>query len=1194
MGTVYEAFDRERGQPVALKKLRHFSPAAFYLIKQEFRTLAGVVHPNLVRLYELVATEAHDVFFTMELVKGAEFLAHVRGRGPADFDRLRMALRQLVDGVSALHAAGKLHRDIKPSNVLVTPEGRVVLLDFGVAIDLWDSDNGASRPEEPIVGTASYMAPEQASGAGPTPASDWYSVGAVLFEALAGSPPFVGTAADVIRMKVSVDPPPPSRHAPDAPADLDALCSALLQRAAVARPSGPEILRRLGVVGIDRSGATPAATPAARSKALVGRQAHLTALHEAFEAARSGRCVTVNVSGPSGMGKSSLLQTFLDELLVRGTTLVLGGRAYERESVPYKAIDTWIDSLSRHLLRISDAGVQVTLPEDIWALARLFPVLRRVPEIADAREQVIGDPQRVRRRAFAALRELLAALTARQPTVIHIDDAHWGDADSAALLLELVRPPKAPPVLLLMTAREQENQVSPFLAEIQSHWPEGAEVRDLAVGPLDFENSRRLALTLLATTGDEAHSTAAAAARESRGSPFLLEELVRSRPAAAIGSGAPMTLEEAVGDRLAQLADGPRRVLEMVAVSGRPLGVATVQAAAGIDEGVDDALAPLQAGRLVRVGLRNGHEVVEATHDRIREAVVARLSPEQARSHHRRLAGVIESAPDADPESVAVHLLGAGEKERAGPYAERAAEQAVGKLAFGRAVHLFRMALECAVPGSREASSLRVRLAEALAWAGRGAEAARAYLDAAADSPGPRRIELERAASEQLLVSGRIDEGIDVLRSVLAAMGMRAPRSIPSALFWLVVFRVRLAAMGLRHSERKPVDVRTGDRVRIETMYAVVMGFALIDVLLGACMQARFFILALRAGDSQQVLRAATIEVGQRASLGGREGKRERALVQMARDLTLRIGDTESEASLEAAVGMSMFLRGRWKQSREVLESSSTKMAQGRAYWQTSSLLFAMRSLYFSGQIKELVRRHARVLADADGRGDLSTKVNLATTIGITTLLAADDPEAALRQASDALDQWSQRAFFVQHWQAMAFVPDIDLYMGRGAKAYEDFKRQLPALKRSLLLNVQFVRGVTRYAHGRCAIASLESHPELRRVRVSEARSMARRLRRERMPWTTPLAAIVQAAAENAAGDRDAAAAALRTAAASAEAAGMAMHAVAARHRLGTLIGGEEGRSMVERANQAMTSEGIKNPARWLSIYLPGTWNAAT
>src|SRR5581483_8818269 len=124
MGSVYEAFDRERGQAVALKRLLHFSGTARYHFKQEFRGLVDLVHPNLVRLHELVATDPRDIFFAMELVHGQPLLDYVRPEGSLHPARLRAALRQLVDGLEALHGAGKLHRDVKPSNVLVTSEGR--------------------------------------------------------------------------------------------------------------------------------------------------------------------------------------------------------------------------------------------------------------------------------------------------------------------------------------------------------------------------------------------------------------------------------------------------------------------------------------------------------------------------------------------------------------------------------------------------------------------------------------------------------------------------------------------------------------------------------------------------------------------------------------------------------------------------------------------------------------------------------------------------------------------------------------------------------------------------------------------------------------------------------------------------------------------------------------------------------------
>jgi serine/threonine protein kinase len=1231
MGVVYEADDIERGSAVALKTLLRFDAAALYRFKREFRTLADVLHPNLVRLYELVVEENERAFFTMELVRGTDFLTYVRKPGvelppleksrvrsmvtvaegpesqPSDFvaraaaetpqarspmlvdiDKLRGSMRELVEGVHALHRAGRLHRDLKPSNVLVALDGRVVVLDFGVATEL---ARAADRQpgEAEIVGTLRYMAPEQAVALDTSPAADWYSVGVMLYEALVGRPPFSGRYTDVVAMKVLQDADSPSAQVEGVPNDLNDLCIALLDRDPQKRPLGPEILQRLGVSPSLRP--PPSLAPRDRRTRLIGREDQLAALQEAFARVRLGESVTVRVAGASGMGKSAVVQQFVDELTESGAATVLRGRTYERESVPYKAVDSVVDALSRHLVNLEAREEGLALPGEIAALARVFPVLRRVPSIAQVEAIEAAEPRLVRERAFGALRELLTELARRQPLVVFIDDVQWGDADSAALLLELVRQPGAPSVLFLLTHRDGEALSAPFVGALRERWPVGAASREVRVDGLAGADSQRLALALLGASDPTAERIARAVARESGGSPFLIEELVRSNRALSSDPGQTLktvTLDEMVAQRLQRLPDVSRRVLELVAIGGRPLPVSVVAQAAQVGDAGDRPLAVVQAQRLIHVGVREGREFVETTHDRLREAIVAQLPDERIREHHGCLAAVLERDPGADAEAVAMHLLGAGDTTRAGRFAEKAAEQAASKLAFDQAARLLRLTLETTQPVGQERHRLLVRLAEVLEWSGRGEDAARVYLEAADGTPPLRRAELERAASEQLMAAGRIDEGAAVLYRVLAAVGLSAPRSTTATVFWLVVYGIWAAALGTRYRRRAAADVRPEDRARIDALFAVAMGFAVVDLLLSSCVNRLHLIVALRAGDQFQVLRATTLSTTQLAGTGGPVSKRERALVEVARALADEDTSGEGRDYFDACMGIRDYLRGDFISARAALDGAYPRLRNHRAGWQSNANVFGAWTLMFLGELRELRIRYDRLLADAQARGDLYTAVQLRAGALAYLWLAHDEPEELCRVIRETLLEWSHARFLIQHWHSMIGGTFAELYQGRGAAAYERFMRDLPRLKRSLLLVSQFCRVLTNFVRGCCSVAAAEG-PQ-RTARLAETRRIAHGLDREGWEWSRSYAMLLRAALAQAEGDSQAAIAGLRHSIDAAERQGLKLMVASAQYRLAGLVGGDEGSALAHSAQLIANEQDVRRLDRFANLYLPGTW----
>jgi hypothetical protein len=312
-GLVYEVDDAEWGEPVALKLLRHADPLLLHRFKKEFRAFVELEHPRLVTLYELLARDDRW-FFTMELVDGDSVIDFVAG----SIERLRASLRQLAEGVAALHQLGKLHRDLKPSNVLVTAGGRVKICDAGLVTA---TDGELQTRSRHAKGTPVFMSPEQAANRPLSTASDWYSLGAILYLALTGQAPFSGSDMVIMRDKQLRDPLPPAALA-EVPADLGELCERLLQRAPEQRPSGDEILERLG--------ATARRAPPAPPRAMACDEL------DAALAADGARLLVVR-------GACDLVPRLAEQAAASGARVHLA-RCRECESIPARAIDGLFDA----------------------------------------------------------------------------------------------------------------------------------------------------------------------------------------------------------------------------------------------------------------------------------------------------------------------------------------------------------------------------------------------------------------------------------------------------------------------------------------------------------------------------------------------------------------------------------------------------------------------------------------------------------------------------------------------------------------------------------------------------------------------------------------------------------------------------------------------------------------------------------
>jgi len=1223
MGVVYEAWDRQRNELVALKKLLDRDPAAVYRLKKEFRSLADIAHPNLISLYELIE-ENGEWFFTMELVKGDNFLEYIRERRPlvepenaramtlrattrdavrrartlgettsetvpviplpkdrppctARLDLLRTVFRELAEGVGALHKAGKLHRDLKPSNVLVTHSGRVVILDFGLVTDV------APGRQITVAGTPAYMSPEQIGELSTTEPSDWYSVGVMLFEALTGELPFTGSPYSLMAQKQREDPRPPNEIVSGVPDDLNNLCVELLRRDPSARPKLVEIQRRLGNVAMFSHLTDD--TPRKGGIPFVGRAAELRSLHAAAAATRGGQPAVFLIHGRSGLGKSALARHFIDELRRNDSSvIVLNGRCYEHESVPYKAVDSMIDDLTQYLRRLNALEAKAVLPTDAFALARLFPVLEGIDAVRKSRRRAapIADSQEVRRRAFAALREMMARIADEHSLVLFLDDLQWGDRDSASLIGELLRPPDAPPLLLVGTYRPEEAEESAFLLELNKLHAERSvgELRELALDELPREDAEDLARVVAG--GDALPQRIEAIAREAAGSPFFIQELARY----AEDVGETGSLDDVIRARVSRLPTEAQRALEIVGIAGRPLEAATVMLAAEVKDDPHPLLATLRAESLVRTRLRNGREEIVSYHDRVREAVVGQMSTDSRKSAHLRLALVLETL-NSDPEVLSTHFERGGELKRAASYAFAAAERASVALAFNHAAELYRFAIN--VDGIENVPVSRViELANVLGNAGRSAEAAEYYLRAATAVDASQAIEMRRRASEHQLRSGHVEEGLRVIGEVLASVGMAMPSTPRRAVLGIVFRRLILLIRGLNYRERIREDLQPELALRVDVCWAATIGLIRIDNIRAAYFQALHLLSALELGDPNRVARALSVEAGLSSIHGGRGKTRSAKLLDKADRHAHHLHDPYIDGLTTLTHASCSFYLGRFRDTLRFADEAERALRERctAVTWEIDTAQnIAISALKYLGELKELARRIPPLLREAEERGDHYAATEL--VVGRPTIhwLAADDADGARAIVTFLMQRWSVESFHIQHFKEMSSHVQIDLYQGRPEDAYARIEELWPALAASMNLRIQFVKIEALDLRARCAIALAGKSGDGRVLAVAERD--AKRIYGERMTWALPLAESIRAGLCAVRGDLDASRALYESAVRNFEKAEMSLHAAAARRRLGEATGGDAGRELIMAADAWMVGQGVKRPERLTRVLTP-------
>jgi hypothetical protein len=714
---VYFAHDTllDRDVAFALIKTEKLDDASRTRVIREARAMGRLGdHPNIVTIHDMGEHEGQP-YIVIPVMPGGDVESLIE-KAPEHRLPVGQAVaiaKAICRGLDFAHSKGIIHRDIKPGNVWLGADGTAKIGDFGLALAV-----DLPRLTQPgmMVGTVTYMPPEQAMGGKMTAKADLYSLGAMLYEIVTGRPPFVGDdSIAIIGQHINTPPVAPTWHRADLPPALETLILQLLEKDPEKRPeSAAVVLQALEAIEAGKikepSKEAPAENPLYR-RVFVGREPELKQLQSAFDGAISGQGALMMVMGEPGIGKTALCEQLSTYVTLRGgRTLV--GHCYEKGSLslPYLA---FVEALRSYVLSREVRDLREELGSGAADVARIISEIR---ERLKVRPRPQKDPEEERYRLMQAVTEFLTNAANVQPMLVVLEDLHDADKGTLDMLIHVSRNLAGARLLIVGTYRDVEvdrgHPLSAALAELRRVSNYG---RVLLRG-LNTDEVRRMLESI--TRESVPWGLAEAVHRQTEGNPLFVQEVVRYlaeegliarkegrwRPTrdTPLEMSIPEGLRDVIGKRLSLLSPECNQLLSVASIIGREFALETLKAVAGINEDVF-ANALKEAVRLSVLEERSQRGLVRYrfTHAFFRQTLYEEIIAPHRLKLHQQVARSLETLYTKSLEGHAAelaehfsHSTDPADLKKAVEYGEMAAKKAIDVYAYGEAVRLLEQALK--------------------------------------------------------------------------------------------------------------------------------------------------------------------------------------------------------------------------------------------------------------------------------------------------------------------------------------------------------------------------------------------------------------------------------------------------------------------------------------------------------------------